>query len=42
MEPLNGVFHNAETGETVYRELTTEEIAALQQASNDLATEPPT
>ena len=28
-EPLYGTFHDAETGETVTRELTAEEIAAL-------------
>ena len=31
MEPLMGVFHDALTGETIERELTAEEIAALPQ-----------
>ena len=31
MESLMGVFHDALTGETIERELTAEEIAALQQ-----------
>lgn len=30
MEPLLGTFHDAETGETITRELTQEEIDALQ------------
>ena len=29
MEPLIGTFHDALTGETIVRELTDEEIAAL-------------
>lgn len=29
MEPLRGTFHDAATGETIERELTAEEIAAL-------------
>lgn len=29
MEPLFGTFHDAETGETITRELTQEEIDAL-------------
>lgn len=29
MEPLYGTFHDATTGETITRELTPEEIAAL-------------
>lgn len=37
MEPLMGTFHDAETGETVTRELSAEEIAALPEASNDAA-----
>ena len=42
MEPLLGTFHDAVTGETVVRELTAEEIAALPEAvPYDLATEPP-
>jgi len=32
-EPLTGTFHDAETGETITRELTAEEIAALPEAS---------
>ena len=31
MEPLMGTFHDAATGETVTRELTAVEIAALPQ-----------
>ena len=31
MEPLRGTFHDAATGETIERELTDEEIAALPQ-----------
>jgi hypothetical protein len=31
MEPLYGTFDNAETGETIVRELTPEEIAELPQ-----------
>ena len=31
MEPLYGTFHNAETGETIVRELNPEEIAELPQ-----------
>ena len=30
-EPLIGVFHDAETGETITRELTADEVAALPQ-----------
>ena len=30
-DPLIGTFHDAETGETVTRELTAEEIAALPE-----------
>lgn len=37
MEPLKGIFHNAGTGETIERELTADEIAALLTAENDLA-----
>ena len=29
MEPLRGTFHDAATGETIERELTADEIAAL-------------
>jgi hypothetical protein len=36
MEPLTGTFHDAQTGETIVRELTTEEIEALE-ASDALA-----
>lgn len=32
-DPLYGTFHDAETGETVTRELTPEEIAALPEPS---------
>lgn len=32
-EPIMGLFHDAETGETVTRELTAEEIAALPEPS---------
>ena len=32
MEPKYGTFHDAETGETIYRELTAEEIAELPEA----------
>jgi hypothetical protein len=34
-DPIFGTFHDAETGETITRELTPEEIAALPEASND-------
>lgn len=34
MEPLLGTFHDAETGETITRELTQEEIDALQNTSS--------
>ena len=30
-DPILGTFHNAETGETITRELTPEEIAALPE-----------
>ena len=30
MEPLTGTFYDAQTGETIVRELTAEEIAALE------------
>ena len=36
MEPLTGTFHDAETGETVTRELTAEEIAALPKPTEPL------
>ena len=32
MAPIIGTFHDAQTGETVVRELTTEEIAQLPEA----------
>jgi hypothetical protein len=35
MEPLKGTFHNAQTGETIVRELTAEEIADLPQWEPD-------
>ena len=35
-EPIYGVFHDAETGETVTRELTAEEIAALPEPAEPL------
>jgi hypothetical protein len=35
MEPLYGTFHNAETGETITRELTPEEIAELPESLNE-------
>ena len=35
MEPLKGTFHDALTGETIERELTAEEIAALPQPEPD-------
>jgi hypothetical protein len=38
-EPLTGTFHNAETGETITRELTAEEIAALSEPSEPLTPE---
>jgi len=38
MEPKYGTFHDAETGETIFRELTADEIAALPEAQDyDLA-----
>lgn len=36
MEPLMGTFHDAETGETVTRELTADEIAALPEPAEPL------
>lgn len=38
-EPLMGTFHDALTGETVTRELTAEEIAALPEPSDSLTPE---
>ena len=35
-DPLYGTFHDAETGETVTRELTPEEVAALPEPSEPL------
>ena len=35
-EPLIGTFHDCETGETITRELTQEEINALPTDSNPL------
>ena len=37
-EPLLGTFHDAITGETIVRELTPDEIAALPQATNETPT----
>jgi hypothetical protein len=37
MEPQIGTFHDAETGITIVRELTAEEIAELPEASDVLA-----
>jgi hypothetical protein len=34
MEPITGTFHNVETGETVVRELTAEELAQLEGIVN--------
>lgn len=36
MEPITGTFHDARTGETVTRELTAEEIAALPEPTEPL------
>ena len=36
MEPLYGTFHDAITGETITRELTAEEVAALPQPTEPL------
>jgi hypothetical protein len=38
-DPITGTFHDAETGETVTRELTPEEIAALPKFEEPLITE---
>lgn len=35
-DPLYGTFHDAETGETITRELTAEEIAALPEPTEPL------
>lgn len=37
MEPKLGTFHDAETGETITRELTAEETAELPEVSDGLA-----
>jgi hypothetical protein len=34
-DPRIEIFYNAETGETITRELTPEEIAALPEATHD-------
>lgn len=36
MEPLYGTFHDAITGETITRELTAEEVAALPEPTPPL------
>lgn len=36
MEPLMGMFHDAATGETITRELTADEIAALPEPTEPL------
>ena len=35
-DPILGTFHDAETGETITRELTPEEIAALPKPSEPI------
>ena len=35
-EPLTGTFHDAITGETIVRELTPEEVAALPEPATPL------
>ena len=35
-DPIIGTFHDAETGETVTRELTADEIAALPEPTEPL------
>ena len=35
MEPLTGTFHDAQTGETLVRELTADEIKAVEQSIKD-------
>jgi hypothetical protein len=37
MEPKLGTFHDAQTGETVTRELTADEIAELPEAQDVVA-----
>ena len=36
MEPLLGTFHDAITGETITRELTAEEVAALPEPTEPI------
>ena len=38
-EPLMGLFHDAETGETITRELTAEEVAELPNEPFEALTE---
>ena len=38
-EPIYGTFHDARTGETITRELTPEEIAALPEPTEPLEPE---
>ena len=35
-EPLLGTFHDASTGETIVRELTADEIAALPKSTDEV------
>ena len=35
VQPMLGTFHDAVTGETIVRELTTDEIAALPEPTNE-------
>jgi hypothetical protein len=35
-DPILGIFHDAETGETITRELTAEEIGALPEPAEPL------
>ena len=37
-QPLLGTFHDAITGETITRELTADEIAALPEPNNEYPT----
>jgi len=37
MEPKHGTFHDAQTGETITRELTAEETEELPEAQDALA-----
>ena len=34
-EPIQGTFHDAITGETIVRDLTADEIAAIEQATDE-------